>query len=98
MVGLGGRRERPGDEPGIGRRIAKAARGTLDVKAITAVAADIIPSDIGDTRRYQELQALVNCTRLRLIPERYREGGRPIAELRAAWLKELAFLEARGVQ
>ncbi|MEO1088552.1 MAG: ATP-binding protein, partial [Acidobacteriota bacterium] len=40
----------------------------LDIDGILDVVADMIPADIGETRRYQTLQALINCTRRRLLP------------------------------
>lgn len=56
---------------------------------------DVIPSDIGKTRRYQELQALINCTRKSLLPKVLREKN--ISELRDSWVKEIKQLEAEGI-
>jgi SpoVK/Ycf46/Vps4 family AAA+-type ATPase len=63
----------------------------LTVEEIEAVLHDMLPADIGPTRRYQELQALVNCTRRSLLPE----GTTP--DDREAWATELAALELRGI-
>jgi SpoVK/Ycf46/Vps4 family AAA+-type ATPase len=53
---------------------------------------DHIPPAIEEARRYQTLQALVNCTRKSLLPE-----DQTSPEARAAWREELARLEAKGI-
>ncbi|MCL4192860.1 MAG: ATP-binding protein [Thermoguttaceae bacterium] len=59
---------------------------------VAAVVQDQIPPAIGLTRRYQTLQALVNCTRRSLLPDP------TITEQdREAWQLELRQLEARGI-
>ncbi len=50
---------------------------------------DLLPADIGAARRYQTLQALVNCTRRSLLPE----PGIDEAQ-REAWRRELRELES----
>lgn len=64
------------------------------------VASDMIPSDIGDARRYQILQALLNCTRLSLIPKslfhRNTMPDKTHEELKKEWRDELALLERKG--
>jgi hypothetical protein len=47
----------------------------------------------GDTRRYQTLQALINCTRRRLLPEAARDEAR-----RKEWEAEIRALELKGVR
>ena len=54
---------------------------------------DIIPPDIGKTRRYQTLQALVNCTRRCLLPDP-NVGQKD----REAWQAEIRQLEALGIR
>lgn len=61
------------------------------VKEAVDVAHDILMPDIGLTRRYQTIQALLNCTRRSLI-----EGD--VDSLREGWKKELTSLEAMGVR
>ena len=53
---------------------------------------DQITPDIADTRRYQTLQALMNCTRRSLLPD-------PTVgpDERAEWAREIRELEAKGV-
>ncbi len=55
---------------------------------------DMIPPAIAETRRFQTLQALINCTRKSLLndPENYT------AETRLAWQQELRQLEAAGIE
>ena len=72
---------------------AKASGGALTFDRILALVADNVPPAIEETRRYQTLQALVNCTRRSLLPdpkvgEAQRQG----------WAEELRLLEARGVR
>ena len=72
---------------------ARANRdGPLSIEQVRQVAADFLPPAIGPTRRYQTLQALVNCTRRSLLPD-------PDATLqeREAWQDELRALEAQGI-
>lgn len=51
-------------------------------------AEDLIPADIGKDRRFQVLQALLNCTRKSLIPESYYKG-KTLADARQEWKSEV---------
>ncbi len=64
----------------------------LGAEAICAVAEDLLPPAIGPTRRYQTLQALLNCTRRSLLPSWARGADR------AEWEAEIRALEARGIR
>jgi len=66
---------------------AKKCKG---IDEVIEVAEEIIPSDIESTRRYQTLQALLNCTRKSLLP---LETNKSVKEQREAWRQELAELE-----
>ena len=66
-------------------------KGTLTLDEIIAVVEDRILPNIGPIRHYQTLQALLNCTRKSLLPGEYS------AEIRESWMKEIARLEAIGV-
>ncbi len=55
--------------------------------------ADFIQPAIGPTRRYQTLQALVNCTRRSLLPD-----PQVTDEQRALWEQEISLLEAQGIR
>jgi hypothetical protein len=74
---------------------AKAAqlKKPLPLDQVVAVVNDLLPPAIEDTRRYQTLQALTNCTRRSLLPD-------PLVkeEQRKEWAAELRLLEARGVR
>jgi SpoVK/Ycf46/Vps4 family AAA+-type ATPase len=72
---------------------AKPQGGRLDFERILAVVADHIPPAIEETRRYQTLQALVNCTRRSLLPD-----PKVTEEQRRGWADELRLLEAKGVR
>lgn len=63
-----------------------------------AIAADMISPDIEDTRQYQILQAVLNCTRKSLIPQKYFKDGKSIEALRKQWKLEVAQLEAKGIR
>jgi SpoVK/Ycf46/Vps4 family AAA+-type ATPase len=67
----------------------KGERLTTD--EITAVVNDHLPPPIGLTRRYQTLQALLNCTNRRLLPD----GMGP--ENREEWEREISRLEMQGI-
>ena len=66
--------------------------GELTLDEIIAVVEDRILPDIGPIRRYQTLQALVNCTRKSLLPCEYSP------EIRESWVKQIAQLEVMGVR
>ncbi|MDA3959870.1 MAG: ATP-binding protein [Planctomycetota bacterium] len=69
-----------------------AALGRVDADRVQALVDDLLPADIGAARRYQTLQALVNCTRRSLLPDP------TVSEAtREAWHNELRSLEARGL-
>ena len=67
------------------------------VHQIAKATEDLIPPNIGDTREYQTLQALINCTRLALIPKSELEGS-DIETLRDGWEKRIRALEAEGIR
>lgn len=59
---------------------------------LKAAIADFIQPAIGPTRRYQTLQALVNCTRRSLLPD-----PAVTEEQRILWEQEIRLLEAQGI-
>ena len=73
-------------------RAAREGSGKLPLEKIEAVLHDHLPPAIGRARRYQTLQALVNCTRRSLLPD-----PDVTDEQRQAWRDELRELEAAGV-
>ena len=66
--------------------------GRLSFDAVLDVIHDHLPPAIQDTRRYQTLQALINCTRRSLLPDPNVDE-----EERLAWADELRKLELKGV-
>jgi SpoVK/Ycf46/Vps4 family AAA+-type ATPase len=66
----------------------------LETNEVIAVIEDIVPPDIALTRRYQTLQALMNCTRRSLLPA--FEGE--LETQREQWAKEIRELELRGAR
>lgn len=60
---------------------------------VIAAVGELIPPNIGTTRRLQTLHALVNCTRRSLI-----ETSSTLPAKREEWMREIAILERRGVQ
>lgn len=72
---------------------AKKNGGTLDFSEVLAVVHDLLPPAIETTRRYQTLQALVNCTRRSLLPD-----PDVTEEQRENWEAELRALEIQGVR
>jgi len=65
----------------------------LSIKEIIAIIGDHLSPAINQVRRYQTLQALVNCTRRSLLP-----NPGITEEERLAWEKEIRSLEAQGVR
>jgi hypothetical protein len=59
---------------------------------LIAIVRDLIPPAIGQTRRYQTLQALLNCTRRSLLPD-----PEVSAETRQEWEREIRELERHGI-
>jgi len=67
--------------------------GKLTMDEVIAVIDDLLPPAIGETRRYQTLQALVNCTRRSLMP-----NPKVTDEERAEWAMEIRQLESKGIR
>ncbi len=70
----------------------KAIPPKSEAELKTAIA-DFLQPSIGPTRRYQTLQALVNCTRRSLLPD-----PNVTDEQRAMWEKEIRLLESQGIR
>lgn len=70
-----------------------ARKKTLDIGEIREVINDYLSPAISETRRYQTLQALLNCTRRSLLP-----GGDVTPEQRLEWERELRELERKGIR
>ncbi len=63
------------------------------MEEIVAIVSDHIPPAIGQTRRYQTLQAMINCTRRSLMPDpNFTERDRE------AWQEEIRSLERLGIR
>lgn len=73
------------------KHILTGSRLTFD--QVLDLISDHIPPAIEETRRFQTLQALVNCTRRSLLPD-----PEVTDEQRREWGRELRELEARGVR
>lgn len=72
---------------------ARSLGTSLGFDTVLALVADNLPPAIAETRRYQTLQALVNCTRRSLLPD-----PGVTEEQRRRWEEELRRLEAQGIQ
>ena len=70
----------------------KAAGRISGSDSVLAAIRDQITPDIADTRRYQTLQALMNCTRRSLLPD-----PKVTKEDRAEWAAEIRELERKGI-
>ena len=68
-------------------------KGKLTMDEVMTLIEDLLPPAIGETRRYQTLQALVNCTRRSLMP-----NPDVTDEEREAWSHEIRQLEAKGIR
>ncbi|MBN1880273.1 ATP-binding protein [bacterium] len=65
---------------------------SLDFDEIREIINDHLSPAISETRRYQTLQALLNCTRRSLLP-----GGDVTPERRLEWERDLRDLERKGI-
>lgn len=67
------------------------------VEEAIEVAQDFVPPDIEETRRYQTLQAQLNCTRRSLLVDK---DVRPeeFTEMRRQWRQAISELEAKGIR
>jgi len=72
--------------------LAQAGGSRLEFERVLETVSDHIPPAIGETRRYQTLQALVNCTRRSLLPDPSVDEAD-----RLKWTDEIRLLEAKGV-
>jgi len=72
---------------------ARLAKKNLTFAQVVALVADLLPPAIEETRRYQTLQALVNCTRRSLLPD-----PTVTDDQRLRWATELRELEAKGLR
>jgi hypothetical protein len=76
------------------RKVAAGVRKPeLDLEDVVAIIQDQLPPDIEATRRYQTLQAIVNCTRRSLLPD-----PTVSKETREGWRQEIAALERSGIR
>lgn len=72
--------------------IARGRRGELTMEGVVSIIQDHLAPAIGKTRRYQTLQALLNCTRRSLLPNPNLSD-----EDREEWSRELRELERQGI-
>lgn len=72
--------------------------GDVDIDSFKTIIEDQIPPNIGPTREYQKLQALMNCTRKSLIPAIILESfGGDVQAAKQEWERELKTLEMQGI-
>jgi hypothetical protein len=72
---------------------AKAAGGPISLDEVERIIRDHLPPAIEQTRRYQTLQALVNCTRRSLLPDPAVSDA-----VREGWQAEIRKLELLGIR
>ncbi|KKR04936.1 MAG: hypothetical protein UT30_C0002G0053 [Candidatus Uhrbacteria bacterium GW2011_GWF2_39_13] len=65
--------------------------GKMTVEHVLEVVEETLPADIGQARRYQRLQALVNCTRKSLLPGTLTKVQ--ALEQKEVWLGEIREIE-----
>ena len=75
------------------KAVASLQKKTLTEQEILGVIKEILPPAITQTRHYQTLQALINCTRRSLLPAAFRDNPD-----RTAWEMDVRRLEARGIR
>lgn len=72
---------------------SRVRKGELALDDVIAIVEDQLPPDIEATRRYQTLQALINCTRRSLLP-----NPKVTSEEREGWRREIRQLELDGIR
>jgi len=72
------------------------SKGCNTIQEALEIAGDILQPDIEETRRYQTLQALMNCTRKSLLFDANKTPDEIKTE-RKKWKEELIELERKGV-
>ncbi len=75
---------------------AAADEDGLTVEEVIGLIEDRLPSDIEDTRRYQTLQALVNCTVKALLPGGTEMTKAEAKALKVKWMAEIRQMELDG--
>ena len=70
--------------------------GISAMSEAVAILEDLLPGNIESTRRYQTLQALLNCSRLSLLPSDCRSRSDYVSK-RKEWLDEARELELSGL-
>jgi hypothetical protein len=76
---------------------SKVKAKKLNLMGLLGEAEDTLQADIGDVRRYQILQALLNCTSKKLIPKQFIPEDKDFDSLRAKWRLEVQELERKGI-
>lgn len=76
---------------------SKVKAKKLNLMGLLEEAEDMLQSDIGDVRRYQILQALLNCTSKKLIPKQFAPAHKDFDLLRSEWRREVQELERKGI-
>ena len=98
-AGLGDWLDKEGLPPGFSAAGYSALRSQIKAlppkseEELRAIVRDFIQPAIEQTRRYQTLQALVNCTRRSLLPDPNVSD-----EQRAQWEREISQLELQGIK
>ena len=72
------------------------SKSCTTIEMAIGIACDILQPDIEDTRRYQTLQALLNCTRKSLLFDA-NDTQEQIKAERLKWKQEISQLERNGV-
>jgi len=72
---------------------SKSKQAKLTSSAIVLIINDHLSPAIGETRKYQELQALINCTRKSLLP-----NPDVTHEERLGWMEQIRELEQKGIR
>lgn len=73
------------------KALAQLKKCRLTSSEIIDTASDIMPDSISDVRRFQTLQALMNCSRKSLLPSNLSEQDK------TAWSREISQLQLKGI-
>ena len=68
-------------------------KNLLTFEEIKNIIEELLPTEIESVRDYQNLQALLNCTRRSLLPAEYLNKNR--FQMREEWMAKIADLEKK---
>lgn len=80
------------------KAIRKIQNKVLSFDETKEIIQDLLPAEIGYVREYQNLQALLNCTRKSLLPKKVLADNNDVMQARQNWMARINLLEDFGIR